>query len=129
MDFIASKMGLKFQFNSIQFDFSKFLGGKASFVQSLDKLGFQTTFALESYVIRGSELRYLLTYGNDWRIYITDDDGEPLFLGESASRPDYNRIDALLEKNLVGQKVLRDLGTGAKLTSESIKVLYSDIDE
>ena len=55
--------------------------------------------------------------------------GLPLFLGESASRPDYNRIDALLEKNLVGQKALRDLGTGAKLTSESIKVLYSDIDE
>jgi hypothetical protein len=121
MDFLAGKGGL---FGSM----ANFLGGKAKFVGALDELGFQTTFALEAYVIRGSELKYLKTWGSDWKIYITDDEGQPLFLGESTTRPDYNRIDDLLEKNLVAQKALRDLGTAPKLAQDSIKLLYGDME-
>lgn len=118
MDFIASKGGL---FGSM----ASYLGGKAKFVQALDDLGFETTFAYEQYVIRGSEMKYLFVFGQKWQIFITDDDGEALRIGESVSRPDYNSIDAFLEKNLVAAKALRDLGTAPRLTSESIKSTYS----
>ena len=59
MDFIASKGGF---FGSM----ATFLGGKAKFVQALDDLGFETTFALEQYVIRGSEMKYMFIYGQKW---------------------------------------------------------------
>ena len=38
------------------------------------------------------------------------------------------RIDDLLEKNLVAQKALRDLGTAPKLAQDSIKLLYGDME-
>uniref|UniRef100_A0A7S2HIP4 DUF1995 domain-containing protein n=1 Tax=Octactis speculum TaxID=3111310 RepID=A0A7S2HIP4_9STRA len=118
LDYIASNGGGLFS------AVAGFLGGKASFVNELDDLGFVSTFILEQYVIRGSELKYFLAYPSKWQIYITGDEGEPIFLGESTTRPDYNKIDDLLQENKIAVKAARDLKQAPKLTPESIKVLY-----
>jgi hypothetical protein len=44
------------------------------------------------FVVRGSELKYLYAYPGKWAIYLTGDDGEAFCVGESAARPDYNKV-------------------------------------
>lgn len=121
LDYIASNGGGVFA------AMANFLGGKASFVSELDDLGFTSTFILEQYVIRGSELKYFLAYPYDWKIYITGDQGESIFLGESKTRPNYNKVDDLLQANKVAVKAARDLNQAPKLTAESITVMYDEI--
>jgi len=62
-----------------------------------EEIGFVDTFSLQSFVVRGSEVKYYKTYPFDWRIFVVGDEGEDIYLGESKARPDYNKIDALLE--------------------------------
>lgn len=119
LDYLSKSNGL---FKAV----ATFLGGKAAFVERLDELGFVDTFNLQSNVIRGSEMFYYKTYPGDWRIYILGDDDEPIYLGESKDRPDYNKIDDLLETNGVAQKFQRELNMFPPLTKSSITTLYSD---
>ena len=73
-------------------------------VKMLDEeIGFVDTFSLQSFVVRGSEVKYYKTYPFDWRIFVVGDEGEDIYLGESKARPDYNKIDALLEVGTRGQ--------------------------
>lgn len=127
-----------------------------------EEIGFVDTFSLQSFVVRGSEVKYYKTYPFDWRIFVVGDEGEDIYLGESKSRPDYNKIDALLEvrndrgvdvrgchfhrtvmppavrmarhsratrpaqENGVALKYVRDMGSKAKLTKDSISIFYKD---
>lgn len=120
LDYISKSGGF---FSSV----AGFLGGKAKFVKMLDEeIGFVDTFSLQSFVVRGSEVKYYKTYPFDWRIFVVGDEGEDIYLGESKSRPDYNKIDALLEENGVALKYVRDMGSKAKLTKDSISIFYKD---
>lgn len=112
---------------------ANFLGGKAGFVGELDKLGFRTTFCLEQYVVRGSELKYLYTWGIGWQAFVTGDDGEPISLSGPeralSLRPDYNRIAAFLEGQGVAVKAVRDLGQAPPLTQASLSALFCEEEE
>lgn len=117
LDYIAKSGGV---FGKV----ATFLGGKGAFVQRLAELGFQDTFSLQQYVIRGTEVKYYKSYPSDWQIFVTGDDDEPIFLGSSPERPDYNRIDEVLESNGVAAKYSRDLDLQPKLTADSITKFY-----
>mmetsp|Transcript_57742 Transcript_57742/g.130838 ORF Transcript_57742/g.130838 Transcript_57742/m.130838 type:complete len:113 (+) Transcript_57742:61-399(+) len=108
-----------------------FLGGKAAFVQALDvELGFETTFCLEQFVIRGTELKYYRSFPSAWHVFLTGDAGESIYLGCSGDkRPDYNKVENLLGANGVAVKYLRDLGKAEELTEASISVLYEDFED
>merc|ERR1719453_1099879 len=114
LDFISKSGGGLFK------AVATFLGGKAAFVERLDELGFQDTFSLQSLVIRGSEMFYFKSYPNDWRVFIVGDDDAAVYIGETKERPDYNKIDDVLEANGVAPKFQRDLNMSSPLTQASI---------
>lgn len=125
LDFIASNGG------GFMASIANFLGGKAGFVGELDKLGFRTTFCLEQYVVRGSELKYLYTWGVGWQVFVTGDDGDSISLTGPdkalSRRPDYNKVAAFLEAQGFAVKAVRDLkGDGKKLTQASLSTFYEE---
>ena len=94
----------------------------------LDALGFVDTFSLQEYVVTGTIVRYFLSYPHKWQIFALSDrdDEAAIRIGESTSRPDYNKIAEVLEANRVKPKLFRDAGQAKPLVQGSITIFYED---
>ena len=69
--------------------------------QILDR--YETTFALDQFVVRGRKISLLRAWPNDWAVFLTpmpydtaDDGGEAKLIGTFSKRPEYAEMDALL---------------------------------
>jgi len=93
-----------------------FLGGKGGALRRLDEMGFQSTFIIEGYVCKGTDVRLMKRFDSNWAIFAAKDDGEGYVdVGTSAERPTYQEIDKMLDEMGVAVKFARDIGTAKKL--------------
>jgi len=67
---------------------------------------YETTFALDQFVVRGQKVSLLKSWPNDWAVFLTPmpyDQGDgperPILLGTFPQRPEYTEMDALLLEN------------------------------
>lgn len=66
---------------------------------------YETTFAIDQFVVRGQRLSILQTWGENWVVFLTPMPYEsvqesPKVIGTFAERPTYQEIDALLVSSL-----------------------------
>jgi hypothetical protein len=98
-------------------------------VSRLNELGFVDAFIHEEYIVKGNAVQYVMAYPNKWSIWADGDDGASVFLGESAARPDYNKISDVIEANGIAPLYSRQSGLGGNkkpLVGASITVFYED---
>eukprot|EP00980_Cylindrotheca_fusiformis_P012317 scaffold3015_cov122-Cylindrotheca_fusiformis.AAC.12 len=97
-------------------NFASFLGGKGGSLRRLDDMGFESTFVLEGYVVRGGNVRMMKRFDSDWAVFAENDAAtEYIKVGTSESRPTYQDIDAMLEEKGISLKYARDIGMAPKL--------------
>lgn len=90
---------------------ASFLGGKGGVVKQLTEQGFVSSYTLEGYVCRGTNVRLMQSYGSDWAVFCERDDGESYFpIGNAPSRPTYQDVEKMLDASGVGYKYARDMG-------------------
>ena len=95
---------------------ASFLGGKGSSLRRLDDLGFDNTYVLEGYVVRGGNVRIVKRFDSDWRVFAENDAATDFIpVGSSECRPTYQDIDAMLEEKGISLKYARDIGLAPKL--------------
>jgi len=76
-----------------------FFGGKEAQELILDR--YPTTFALDQFVVRGRKISLLKVWSYDWCVFLApmDFSGDAAELvGSFAERPEYDKIDALIEE-------------------------------
>jgi hypothetical protein len=96
--------------------FASFLGGKGGSLRRLEALGFENTYVLEGYVVRGGNCRIVKRFDSDWCIFAENDAAtDYIKVGTSESRPTYQDIDAMLEEKGISLKYARDIGLAPKL--------------
>jgi hypothetical protein len=94
---------------------ASFLGGKGASLRRLDAMGFESTFILEGYVVRGGNARIMKRFDSDWSVFAENDAGtEYIKVGTIETRPTYQDIDAMLEEKGISLKYARDVGLAPK---------------
>jgi len=105
-DLLGSKEGLLGQIGN-------FLGGTAGARKEVSDLGFEDTYLIQQYVVRGDDCQIIKAFPYpNWVVYTSTDDGKKVMLGEQATRPTYQDIEALLEAKGVSAKWAREAGLG-----------------
>lgn len=105
-DLLGSKDGLLGKIGN-------FLGGTAGARKEIKDLGFEDTYLIQQYVVRGDDCQIIKAYPyENWVVYTTSDDGQKVMLGEQAGRPTYQDIEQLLEAKGVSAKWAREAGLG-----------------
>mmetsp|Transcript_60396 Transcript_60396/g.69399 ORF Transcript_60396/g.69399 Transcript_60396/m.69399 type:complete len:299 (-) Transcript_60396:2-898(-) len=88
-----------------------FFGGKKAQALILDR--YETTFAIDQFVVRGQQVSLYKSYSNDWIMYLRNDPYQPMtdstivtsFQNNNGRRPSYEAIDqALLNFDKLQQK-------------------------
>jgi len=74
-----------------------FFGGKRAQELILDR--YETTYALDQFVVRGQKVSLLKTWPDDWCVFLTplDADQSAKLLGTFPDRPDYSEMDKLVK--------------------------------
>eukprot|EP00961_Rhodomonas_salina_P293741 3933993-Rhodomonas_salina.5 len=81
--------------------------------KEVSDLGFEDTYLIQQYVVRGDDCQIIKAFPYpNWVVYTSTDDGKKVMLGEQATRPTYQDIEALLEAKGVSAKWAREAGLG-----------------
>lgn len=95
---------------------AKFLGGKGGSVQTLERLGFQSTYIIEGYVCKGGNVRLWKRFDTDWYVFAENDAGtDYIQVGSMETRPTYQDVDKMLDEKGITLKYARDMGLAPKL--------------
>lgn len=96
-----------------------FLGGTSGTRQQIADLGFEDTYLIEQFVVRGDDVRIVKCYPYpEWYAYTENDGGKVTLLGTSKTRPTYQQISDMFEKKGVAMKWAREAGLGKEFKDE-----------
>jgi hypothetical protein len=96
-----------------------FLGGTSGTRQQIADLGFEDTYLIEQFVVRGDDVRIVKCYPYpEWYAYTENDGGKVTLLGTSKTRPTYQQISEMFEEKGVAMKWAREAGLGKEFKDE-----------
>eukprot|EP00587_Corethron_hystrix_P007562 CAMPEP_0113302080 /NCGR_PEP_ID=MMETSP0010_2-20120614/3043_1 /TAXON_ID=216773 ORGANISM="Corethron hystrix, Strain 308" /NCGR_SAMPLE_ID=MMETSP0010_2 /ASSEMBLY_ACC=CAM_ASM_000155 /LENGTH=271 /DNA_ID=CAMNT_0000155813 /DNA_START=336 /DNA_END=1151 /DNA_ORIENTATION=+ /assembly_acc=CAM_ASM_000155 len=95
---------------------ASFLGGKGGALKRLNEMGFESTFTIEGYVCKGTDVRLMKRFDSDWAVFALNDMGDGyVSLGTSLERPTYQDVDEMMDEKGIALKYARDIGLADKL--------------